>query len=697
MPTETIVIEFQSNIEGLVKAEAAIDGVDAAGKNLATDFKKGSEAMNASMTNTAGNAEKLSTSLKDVSKNAQFNGAKDQLNKFGTEVNETVGKSQRLTTQLRAMKQQLSDLDSSGQAGSKAFQKLAKDAAKLEDQIGDTSKRIRALASDTKNIDAVVGVVSGLAGAFSAAQGAAALLGGENEDLQKSLLKVQAAMALATGVQQVANTLQKESVVVLGLQRAALAVSSTAQAAYAVVVGTSTGALKAFRIALASTGIGLLVIGVIALVNAFKDWVDAADEATAAQEALNKATEQGAKDTAYYGGLQRQQIEKELELLKIKGASNKEIHDKEIELLDTQIAAYKKVIDTGKGLNDEDYLAYKKLLNDKEILNAKFEKDESDRRQREIIAARKQQEDLKTIGKGANANADGVTAIPGDVSNIPEVVTATEVENYKTFLAQQGADARFAIRQQEAKDQEETDRQLQAALLNTSIQLGNQLFSFGAAINAKRQADLDKRLKQGTISEKQYAKQVAEIKRKQAIAEKEAAAFNIIINTAIALSKVAAQTGILAPILGAAIATLGAVELATVLAQPIPAFAKGTEKVEGGTPGKDSVLAWLMPGERIVPTEINKQLGGIKNEDLPKLDFTPSLPNFDGIINTQNRWMQYGNRIDYDMLGKSVAKHMGKELQDMPRDVVNFDEKGVSKFIERGLSRTEIKSKRGNF
>jgi hypothetical protein len=423
--------------------------------------------------------------------------------------------------------------------------------------------------------------------------------------------------------------------------------------------------------------------------------VDAADEATAAQEALNKATEQGAKDTAYYGGLKRQQIEKELELLKIKGASNKEIHDKEIELLDTQIAAYKNVIDTGKGLNDEDYLAYKKLLNDKEILNAKFEKDESDRRQRELIAARKQQEDLKTIGKGGNA--DGVTAIPGDVSNVPEVVSSKDVEDAKTFNAKIGKEARDKLRREEAKDQEETDRQLQAALLNTSIQLGNQLFSFGAAINAKRQADLDKRLKQGTISEKQYAKQVAEIKRKQAIAEKEAAAFNIIINTAIALSKVAAQTGILAPILGAAIATLGAVELATVLAQPIPAFAKGTDKVEGGTPGKDSVLAWLMPGERVVPTEINKQLGGIKNEDLPKLDFTPSLPNFDGIINTQNRWMQYGNRIDYDMLGKSVAKHMGKELQDMPRDVVNFDEKGVSKFIERGLSRTEIKSKRGNF
>lgn len=673
MPTETIVIEFQSNVDGLVKVDAAIDGVDASAKTLIADVKKGSEAMNASMTNTAGNAEKLSTSLKDVSKNAQFNNAKDQLNKFGTEVNETVGKSQRLTTQLRAMKQQLSEMDQAGLRGTTTFNKLAREAGKLEDQIGDTSKRIRALASDTKNIDAVVGVVSGLAGAFSAAQGAAALLGGENENLQKALLKVQAAMALATGVQQVANTLQKESAARIGILTAA-------QSAYALVVGTSTGALKIFRIALAATGVGLFALAIGAIVENFDKIKAKVIEIFPIFAHLGdvfiviKSIFFGAV-AAFVDGLSG--IGKALSAL-VRG-----------QLTEAKDAFNK--INLKKAYNDEfkaTYDAAAKAVADGSDKVVEQVKIGGEKIKKEV---KRQQEEINAIRSG------GVSAIPGDVSNIPEVITATEVENYKTDLAQQGADARFAIRQQEAKDQEETDRQLQAALLNTSIQLGTQLFSFGAAINAKRQADLDKRLKQGTISEKQYAKQVAEIKRKQAIAEKEAAAFNIIINTAIALSKVAAQTGILAPILGAAIATLGAVELATVLAQPIPAFAKGTEKVEGGTPGKDSVLAWLMPGERIVPTEINKQLGGIKNEDLPKLDFTPSLPNFDGIINTQNRWMQYGNRIDYDMLGKSVAKHMGKELQDMPRDVVNFDEKGVSKFIERGLSRTEIKSKRGNF
>jgi hypothetical protein len=81
------------------------------------------------------------------------------------------------------------------------------------------------------------------------------LFGSENEDLQKSLLKVQGAMALATGVQQVANLLNKDSILITQGQAAA-------QALYATAVGASTGAMKAFRIALLATGIGAAIAAV---------------------------------------------------------------------------------------------------------------------------------------------------------------------------------------------------------------------------------------------------------------------------------------------------------------------------------------------------------------------------------------------------------------------------------------------------
>jgi hypothetical protein len=142
-----------------------------------------------------------------------------------------------------------------GQEGTKAFKQMEAEAGKLKDQIGDTSQRIKTLASDTVRIDTVVSAVQGITAGFQIAQGAAALFGSENEDLQKSLLKVQGAMALATGVQQVANLLNKDSILITQGQAAA-------QALYATAVGASTGAMKAFRIALLATGIGAAIAAV---------------------------------------------------------------------------------------------------------------------------------------------------------------------------------------------------------------------------------------------------------------------------------------------------------------------------------------------------------------------------------------------------------------------------------------------------
>ena len=220
-------------------------------------------------------------------------------------------KGKTLTGQLRGLKNELSQLEQSGKAGTAQFRQLTLEAARLEDQIGDTRARVSNLASDTFKFDAAVQATQGLAAGFEVAQGAAALFGSESEDLQKSILKVQGAIAIANGVQQIANLLLEES-------KIKTLVLTNATAAYNLVVGTSTGVLKAFRIALAATGVGLLVIGLIALVENFdkvkralensvpgfktvsnaigdvvdtiKEWVGASDDAERAGAAFDAAT-----------------------------------------------------------------------------------------------------------------------------------------------------------------------------------------------------------------------------------------------------------------------------------------------------------------------------------------------------------------------------------------------------------------------
>jgi hypothetical protein len=203
--------------------------------------------------NNRAEAEKVRSQIAQLTKQTEsYNKANDNTEK----------KAKSLTGQLRAMKQELALLEQEGKDGTAQFQQLAIAAGRLEDQIGDTRERVRVLASDTFAFDAAIDATQTLAGAFSAVQGAVGLFAEDNEELQKTIAKTNSALALLNGLQQI-------NAFVTGQSAAKIAIATTAQAAYTAVVGTSTGALKAFRLALAATGIGLLVLGLIALVQNF--------------------------------------------------------------------------------------------------------------------------------------------------------------------------------------------------------------------------------------------------------------------------------------------------------------------------------------------------------------------------------------------------------------------------------------------
>ena len=168
-------------------------------------------------------------------------------------------KAESFRAQLRASRDELTRLLQSGEATTSQIYDMARAGGELKDSMGDAQQAINVLSSDTFKLDAALqGIQVGAAG-FQILQGAAALAGDENEDLQKTLVRLNAVMAITQGLQQIQNALQKQTALSLGLNIAA-------QKTYTLVVGTSTGALKAFRIALAATGIGLAVLAIAALV-----------------------------------------------------------------------------------------------------------------------------------------------------------------------------------------------------------------------------------------------------------------------------------------------------------------------------------------------------------------------------------------------------------------------------------------------
>lgn len=174
----------------------------------------------------------------------------------GEEFEKLANDAQETTNEFFNAKKELKELTkliNSGQLTGEELQQATARAAQLTDKIGDTRDRIKQLASSTRALDLGVESVSALTSGFQVYEGVMALAGDESEEFQKTLVKLNAVMAIANGLQQAGEILTKKGGI-------ATQIATGIQTTYSLAVGGTSGALKLFRIALAATGVGLLVI-----------------------------------------------------------------------------------------------------------------------------------------------------------------------------------------------------------------------------------------------------------------------------------------------------------------------------------------------------------------------------------------------------------------------------------------------------
>jgi len=161
------------------------------------------------------------------------------------------------------------------------FKVYAAEAAKLQNELEKNQKLITALASESFFADTVIEGAQQAVGAFAAFQGVLALTTVDQEKFAEAAAKAQGALALLQGVQSVVTNLKKADNIVTRLQ-------IVGQRAYAAVIGQSTGALKAFRLAFAAIGIGLIVAGIALLVANWDKLTGGVKSANAELERNNK-------------------------------------------------------------------------------------------------------------------------------------------------------------------------------------------------------------------------------------------------------------------------------------------------------------------------------------------------------------------------------------------------------------------------
>jgi hypothetical protein len=342
----------------------------------------------------------------------------DAIENVGKDAKKTDGSFVNLRKELKQLTVQLQNLD----PASKEFETVAKRAGQIKEQMRGVADAIND-ADPEKFGGKFQRTAEGIAGAFSAVTGAQALFGQQSEEIEKQMLRVQGAIALTQGISAMkelkndaldfATSIKTKlvgaftSLTAAELTNAqATGTMTTLQKVYTFVVGASTGAMKAFRIALAATGIGAVVVLLGLAADAMGLFGNSTDETA---EKVKKLKE---KQQAYKDQLQAEldlltklraerkdgttQLENNIRVMKAKGASDKEVYEAERALIKKQLDELAFALGYKGSLNLEERNKKRQLLTDLQVLDSEYNrktKEETEKANEEASRKAKERKD----------------------------------------------------------------------------------------------------------------------------------------------------------------------------------------------------------------------------------------------------------------------------------------------------------------
>jgi hypothetical protein len=213
-------------------------------------------------------SDDLNESLKETEKIVSKTSGVDKFTARLDELDAQIASGNLNTRQMNKLLQEYQTVAAQAGTQTPIGDRAIKSAAVLKDTLTDLQVRTKLLSSDYVKMDTTLAAIGTGAQAFSGIQSAMVLTGVENEELQKTMVKLQAVQGVSNSISAVTNALNKDAI--LGIQ-ARIAIEKI----QAVVIGTTTGAMKLLRIALISTGLGALIVGIGLLIANFDKIVKA--------------------------------------------------------------------------------------------------------------------------------------------------------------------------------------------------------------------------------------------------------------------------------------------------------------------------------------------------------------------------------------------------------------------------------------
>lgn len=199
------------------------------------------------------------------------------------EVQKNAAAQKTFRTQLREVREELAAMELAGETNSEAYAKLQARFGQLSEAMDAVTTQANILKKGERGWEGLISGISGVAGAFSAAQGAVSLFAGENENMQKIMVKIQSLMAITIGLREVQLMLDKDEAFMLVTLRKAKDLYTAAITRMSVALGISNVAAKALMATL-TLGLSVAITAVITIVSKY---ISKTREAKKAQEEFN--------------------------------------------------------------------------------------------------------------------------------------------------------------------------------------------------------------------------------------------------------------------------------------------------------------------------------------------------------------------------------------------------------------------------
>ncbi|WBS75650.1 hypothetical protein PF438_03980 [Elizabethkingia meningoseptica] len=287
---------------------------------------------------------------------------KKALTELEERVKSNAQEHESLRSKLTKAKNEMAELIDKGQKNSAQYEELKRKAKEYQNALKEVEDEMNAIAG-SRALDVLIGTMGIASGVLSTGAGAMALFGAESENLEKIMVKLQAVMAVAIGVQQIANTLNKEGALIQGIVALQAMARSRAEALATKGTWSAVVAQKAYNLVASANPYVLLAVAITTLVGALYLMSKASDRAKTDQEELNKAMQDSISDAA--------KELTQLELLYRTAINDKLSREQRLQATNDLIAAYpglfsnieQEIIMNGKA--EASYLAVKAAILDK--------------------------------------------------------------------------------------------------------------------------------------------------------------------------------------------------------------------------------------------------------------------------------------------------------------------------------------------